>query len=153
MPAFSRVLGLLAEPVTGYIETQEAAAELRREVLQQTLNDFGVAASVGGYMTGPVITMYELTVAPGVKVSQVAGLATDIARALAVPGVRIVPPRFGKDTIGIEVPNLDKEIVRIRELMDRPVLIDGRNIYDPATMEELGFYYRGVGRGYEGQEA
>ena len=44
------------------------------------------------------------------------------------------------------------DLARIRELMDRPVLIDGRNIYDPATMEELGFYYRGVGRGYEDQE-
>jgi UDPglucose 6-dehydrogenase len=45
------------------------------------------------------------------------------------------------------------DLARIRELMDGPVLIDGRNIYDPATMEELGFYYRGVGRGYEGQGA
>ncbi len=44
------------------------------------------------------------------------------------------------------------DLARIRELMDRPVLIDGRNIYDPATMKELGFYYRGVGRGYEDQE-
>ena len=44
------------------------------------------------------------------------------------------------------------DLARIRELMDGPVLIDGRNIYDPATMEELGFYYRGVGRGYEDQE-
>jgi UDPglucose 6-dehydrogenase len=44
------------------------------------------------------------------------------------------------------------DLARVRELMDGPVLIDGRNIYDPATMEELGFYYRGVGRGYEDQE-
>jgi len=109
---------LLAPPVTGYMESQQITAQQRRDVLQQTLDDFGVAAQVVGYMTGPVITMYELQVAPGVKVSQVAGLATDIARSLAVPGVRIVPPRFGKDTIGIEVPNIDKEIVRIRELMD-----------------------------------
>ena len=111
-------LDLLAVPVGGYMESQEEAARQRREILQQTLDDFGVSAQVIGYMTGPVITMYELSVAPGVKVAQVAGLATDVARALAVPGVRIVPPRFGKDTIGIEVPNVDKEIVRIRELMD-----------------------------------
>jgi len=52
-----------------------------------------------------------------VKVSQVASLANDIARALAVPGVRIVSPLPGRDTIGIEVPNLDKEIVRLKELM------------------------------------
>jgi len=109
---------LLAEPVGGYTAAQEQQARQRQEVLQQMLSDFGVDAEVVGHMTGPVITMYELQLAPGVKVSQVARLATDIARALAVPGVRIVPPRFGKDTVGIEVPNLQKEIVRIRELME-----------------------------------
>ncbi|MHC4294384.1 MAG: DNA translocase FtsK, partial [Planctomycetota bacterium] len=108
---------LLAAPVTGYMESQQSAAQQTQVVLQQTLNDFGVEAEVMGYMTGPVITMYELSLSPGVKVSQIGSLATDIARALAVPGVRIVPPRFGKDTVGIEVPNLDKELVRIRELM------------------------------------
>jgi len=109
---------LLAKPIGGYLETQKEAAQLRQEVLEQLLSDFNVAAEVAGHMTGPVITMYELSLAAGVKVSQVAGLATDIARALAVPGVRIVPPRFGKDTVGIEVPNLQKEIVRIRDLME-----------------------------------
>jgi len=109
---------LLAEPMGDYRVIQEQQAVQRQEVLQQMLTDFGVDAEVVGHMTGPVITIYELELAPGVKVSQVAGLATDIARALAVPGVRIVPPRFGKDTVGIEVPNLQKEIVRIRELME-----------------------------------
>jgi len=109
---------LLAKPIGGYMEAQQEQARQRREVLQQMLNDFNVAAEVVGHMTGPVITMYELELAPGVKVSQVASLATDIARSLAVPGVRIVPPRFGKDTVAVEVPNLQKEIVRIRELMD-----------------------------------
>jgi len=109
---------LLAPPSGGYSEVQQQAAAQRQGVLQKTLDDFGVSAQVVGFMTGPVITMYELSLAPGVKVAQVANLATDIARALAVPGVRIVPPRFGKDTVGIEVPNLDKEVVRIRELMD-----------------------------------
>ncbi len=109
---------LLAVPQGGYIESQTAQAAHKRDVLQQTFNDFNIAAEVVGHMTGPVITMYEVSLSPGVKVSQIAGLAMDIARALAVPGVRIVPPRFGKDTIGIEVPNVDKEIVRIRELME-----------------------------------
>lgn len=109
---------LLAEPVGGYLDIQRQQAAQRQVILQQMLTDFGVAADVVGHMTGPVITMYELQLSPGVKVAQVASLATDIARALAVPGVRIVPPRFGKDTVGIEVPNLQKEIVRIRELMD-----------------------------------
>ena len=109
---------LLEEPTGGYIESQEGVARQRRLVLQQTLNDFNVSAEVVGHQTGPVITLFELSLAPGVKVSQVSNLATDVARALAVPGVRVVSPLPGRDTIGVEVPNMDKEIVRIRELMD-----------------------------------
>jgi DNA segregation ATPase FtsK/SpoIIIE, S-DNA-T family len=108
---------LLVEPQCGYIESQQAYASQQRDTLQQTLEDFRIEANVVGYMTGPVITMFELALAPGVKVRQIANLSNDIARALAVPGVRIVSPIPGKDTIGIEVPNLEKEIVRIKELM------------------------------------
>jgi len=111
-------LDLLAEPSGGYFESQEAMAAEKREILQQTLTNFGVDARVLGRMTGPVITMFELSLAPGVKVSQVGNLANDIARALAVPGVRVVSPLPGRDTVGIEVPNLDKEIVRLKELMN-----------------------------------
>ena len=108
---------LLVEPQGGYIESQQAYASLQRDTLQRTLDEFRVEATVVGFMTGPVITLFELALAPGVKVRQIANLANDIARALAVPGVRIVSPIPGKDTIGIEVPNLEKEIVRIKELM------------------------------------
>ena len=109
---------LLETPTGKYNEAAEVQAMRRRLILQQTLDDFNVAAEVVGFETGPVITLFELSLSPGVKTSGIASLATDIARSLAVPGVRVVPPRFGKDTVGIEVPNLDKEIVRIRELMD-----------------------------------
>lgn len=108
---------LLIEPEGGYIESQEAAARQNRVVLQKTLQEFNVDARVVGHSTGPVITMFELELSPGVKVAQISNLAADIARALAVPGVRVVSPLPGKDTVGIEVPNLDKEIVRIKELM------------------------------------
>ena len=108
---------LLAEPTTGYSEAAQMQASHKKLVLQQLLNDFNVGAEVVDFMTGPVITMFELMLAPGVKVSQIANLANDIARSMAVPGVRIVSPIIGKDTVGIEVPNLDKEIVRIKELM------------------------------------
>lgn len=109
---------LLAAPTGGYIEIQEQQAEVKRAVLQQTLNDFNVQAEVVGHQTGPVITLFELSLAPGVKVAQVANLANDIARSLAVPGVRIVSPLPGRDTVGVEVPNSQKEMVRIRELMN-----------------------------------
>lgn len=109
---------LLAAPTGGYSQVQEQQAAHNHALLQQTLTDFNIAAEVVGYQTGPVITLFELSLAPGVKVAAIQNLSTDIARSLAVPGVRIVPPRFGKDTIGVEVPNLDKETVRIRELMN-----------------------------------
>ncbi|MDP6544756.1 MAG: DNA translocase FtsK 4TM domain-containing protein [Phycisphaerae bacterium] len=108
---------LLVEPQGGYIESQQVYASRQRDILQRTLEEFRVEAVVVGFMTGPVITMFELALAAGVKVRQIANLGNDIARALAVPGVRIVSPIPGKDTIGIEVPNLEKEIVRIKELM------------------------------------
>jgi len=109
---------LLAEPQGGYVESQQLHAVQQREILQRTLEEFRVEAEVMGYMTGPVITLFELALSPGVKVSQISNLANDIARALAVPGVRVVSPIPGKDTIGIEVPNMEKEIVHIKELMD-----------------------------------
>jgi S-DNA-T family DNA segregation ATPase FtsK/SpoIIIE len=108
---------VLVESETGYIQAQEALAAQKRLVLQQTLNDFNVDADVVGFETGPVITMFEVSLAPGVKVAQVSSLATDIARALAVSGVRVVPHLTGRDTIGIEVPNDEKELVRLRDLM------------------------------------
>ena len=88
-----------------------------KTVLQQTLKDFNVQAQVVNYITGPIITLFELSLSPGVRIAQVADLAQDIARALAVPSVRVFSPIPGKDTIGIEVPHLVKETVRIKELM------------------------------------
>jgi S-DNA-T family DNA segregation ATPase FtsK/SpoIIIE len=110
-------LDLLAEPTTGYAESQQAAAMEKGEILQRTLDNFNVDARVVSHTTGPVITLFEVSLAPGVKVSQVGSLDTDIARSLAVPGVRVVPHLPGRDTIGIEVPNLEKEMVCIKALM------------------------------------
>jgi S-DNA-T family DNA segregation ATPase FtsK/SpoIIIE len=113
LPAMS----MLSEPAGGYLASQEEQALVKRDVLQQTLVNFNIEARVVGYTTGPVITMFEIDLAPGVKVAQVNNLTNDIARALAVPGVRVVSPLPGRDTIGIEVPNVQKEIVRLKELM------------------------------------
>ena len=65
-------VNLLADPEGGYIESQEDTVVQKRAVLQQMLSDFGIGAEVVGHMTGPVITMFELSLEPGVKVSQVA---------------------------------------------------------------------------------
>jgi S-DNA-T family DNA segregation ATPase FtsK/SpoIIIE len=95
----------------------EALCREKAYVLEQTLNEFHLAVEVVAIETGPVITVFELRLAPGIKVSQIASLANDMARALKAPAVRVVAPLPGKSTIGIEVPNVDKEKVRLRDVM------------------------------------
>ncbi len=87
-------------------------------ILEQTLNEFRLEVQVVAIETGPVITVFELKLAPGIKVSQIASLSNDMARALKAPAVRVVAPLPGKSTIGIEVPNVDKEKVRLRDIIE-----------------------------------
>src|SRR5687768_10230955 len=101
----------------GYAESQEKFVREKAAVLEQALKEFQIDASVVEIDTGPVITMYELSLAPGVKVSAIAGLSNDIQRALRAETIRIVAPIPGKNTVGIEVPNEQKEKVRFKELM------------------------------------
>ncbi len=104
---------------TEYTEDTDQEDYVRRqaEVLTNTLLEFGVQASVVAIETGPVITQYEVALAPGIKVGKVIGLSDDIAIALKAPNVRIVAPLPGKDTIGIEVPNTSRQIVRLKEII------------------------------------
>lgn len=98
-----------------------AIEQLCREkayILEQTLNEFRLEVQVVAIETGPVITVFELKLAPGIKVSQIASLSNDMARALKAPAVRVVAPLPGKNTIGIEVPNIDKEKVRLRDVIE-----------------------------------
>ena len=107
----------LADSEHGYAESQEKFVREKAAVLEQALREFNILASVVQIDTGPVITMYEISLAPGIKVSAITALGNDIARALAAVSVRIVAPVPGKHTVGIEVPNAQKEKVRLKELM------------------------------------
>ena len=86
--------------------------------LQKTLYSFGVSAKVENVSVGPTITRYELKPAEGVRVSKIAGLADDIALNLAAETIRIEAPIPGKQAVGIEVPNTEKEAVHLREVLD-----------------------------------
>src|SRR5690554_438962 len=86
-------------------------------LLELKLKDFGVEAEVEKVQPGPVITRFEIQPAPGVKVSKITNLAKDLARSLAVISVRVVEVIPGKTTIGIEIPNEDREIVRLSEVL------------------------------------
>jgi S-DNA-T family DNA segregation ATPase FtsK/SpoIIIE len=110
-------LDLLGDPTPIDKHSIEILCREKAFVLEQTLNEFRLQVQVVAIDTGPVITVFELKLAPGIKVSQIASLANDMARALKAPAVRVVAPLPGKNTIGIEVPNIDKEKVRIKELI------------------------------------
>jgi S-DNA-T family DNA segregation ATPase FtsK/SpoIIIE len=107
----------LAEAEHGYAESQEQFVRQKAADLEQTLKEFDIDAHVVEIDTGPVITMYELTLAPGVKGSTISALSSDIQRSLKAETIRIVAPIPGKNTVGIEVPNEQKEKVRLKELM------------------------------------
>ena len=111
-------LDLLAEPEHTFASVQEKVVKAKASALEQLLSEFNVNARVVAADTGPVITMFELELAAGVKVSQISNLSNDMARALGVGAVRVVAPMPGKHTIGIEVPNSEKEKVRMKDLIE-----------------------------------
>jgi DNA segregation ATPase FtsK/SpoIIIE, S-DNA-T family len=87
-------------------------------VLEKKLSDFGVDAKVIEVKPGPVITMYELEPAPGVKINRITNLSDDLALALRAPSIRIIAPIPGKGAIGIEIPNPEREPVSLRDVLD-----------------------------------
>ncbi len=112
-------LDLLAQPEYGFAAVQEKVVKSKAGTLEKLLGEFNVNARVVAAETGPVVTMFELELAAGVKVSHISSLANDMARALGAGAVRVVAPIPGKHTIGIEVPNSEKEKVRMRSMMQQ----------------------------------
>ena len=100
--------------VIGYSETD--LDEMSR-LVEDILADFNVTVTVVGYHPGPVITRFELQLAAGVKVSRISSLSKDLARSLSVTSVRIVEIIPGKPVIGLEIPNQEREMVTLRELL------------------------------------
>ncbi len=95
--------------------------------LQKTLYSFGVQAKVENVSVGPAITRYELKPAEGVRVSKIANLADDIALNLAAETIRIEAPIPGKQAVGIEVPNKEKEMVNLRDVIESDDFIDSKS--------------------------
>ncbi len=109
----------LLEPPNAYpVLEHEAKIQNRAIQLEKTLLEHGCQVRVVQIDTGPVITQFEIELEAGLRVSKIVGLANDLAIALAVPSVRIVAPIPGKTTVGIEVPNERRTIVRIREVLE-----------------------------------
>jgi len=99
------------------IRPENDLQHLSRE-LEMKLLEFGVQVQVVSIAPGPVITQFELELAPGVKVSKITGLSKDLARALSVNRVRVVEVIPGKSVVGLEIPNQNREMVLLREMLE-----------------------------------
>ncbi len=109
----------------------------RKQILQDTLDSFGIEATVGNATSGPRVTLFEVDTAPGVKVERVSQIANNIAMELQAVSLRILTPIPGRKSVGIEVPNTESAIVCLRSQMEGPAwkshktgipLVLGRNI-------------------------
>jgi DNA segregation ATPase FtsK/SpoIIIE, S-DNA-T family len=113
--------------------TEVVVNSLDRTVLEQTarkieetLRNFKIDAQVVEVQKGPVITQYEVALAAGIKVHKIMALSDDLAMALKAPSIRIVAPIPGKSTAGVEVPNRQRSIVGLRELLECPENVSGK---------------------------
>lgn len=125
----SKPQGLLSSdfdipPLTLLPDPQKEVTPIERDtliensrLLENKLRDFGIQASVTNVHPGPVVTMYELEPAPGVKINRIVNLADDLALALRAVGIRIIAPLPGKGAIGVEIPNRKREIVYFKDII------------------------------------
>ena len=98
--------------------------EENKQLLLDKLETYNIQIDEIEAVVGPTVTRYELTPAPGVKISRITALEDDLAMALAAPGIRIIAPIPGKSSIGVEIPNRTREMVRLRQLLTRKEFVD-----------------------------
>ncbi len=124
-----------AEDPSSHLQPEVLAQQSR--MLEEKLADFGVQATVVAAYPGPVITRFEIEPAPGVKVSQIAGLSKDLSRVLAAR-VRVVEAIPGKATMGIEVPNLKRRTVHLSEVLSSHSFTQSKSHLTLALGQDIG---------------
>ena len=124
----------------------DAVLKSQSDILVQTLSSFGIEGSVTDVHPGPVITMYEFAPGPGIKVARIVTLADDLAMALKALKVRVVAPLPNKSTVGIEVPNPQRETVGLKDMLtseafakarSKLALALGKDIYGRPVVTDL----------------
>ena len=124
LPAIHLLDSTLPDKDLGY-STEDLEAMSR--LLELKLKDYNIDAEVVAVFPGPVVTRFEIQPAAGVKVSRITGLVKDLARSLAVISVRVVEVIPGKSVVGIEIPNVDREIVRLSEVISSQAYDDSKS--------------------------
>ncbi len=135
-------MALLARKGKRVAKTPNSELSRTAERLQQTLEDFGIHASVVGWVAGPTVTLFKIDLPSGVRVSRVTALNDDIALALAAPGVRIFAPIPHTNYVGIEVPNQTRQTVLLSEVLeeadDGPLQVAiGKDVEGNAIVSDL----------------
>ncbi len=131
-------LGLLANPASiQRHHLSDEALEENARMLENVLDDYGVKGEIVSVRPGPVVTMYELEPAPGLKASRVIGLADDIARSMSALSAR-VSTLPGRSVIGIELPNENREMVVLREILASRDFGDGNHALPLALGKDIG---------------
>ena len=125
------VLDLFSAENDDIESTPREVLETKGRLVMECLDDFNVQGELVRITPGPVVTMFEVKPAPGVKVSKIANLSNDIAMALSAVSVRIQAPIPGKDTVGIEIPNEIRELVSLKELFAADAFTKSK---DPLTL-------------------
>ncbi len=140
-------LALLDPPDDQKVSYSQETLEAMSRLVEKKLLDFNITVQVVAVHPGPVITRFEIDPAPGVKASQITNLAKDLARALSVVSLRVVENIPGKSVVGIEIPNEQREIVRLSEGVSSKVyediasplaLVLGKDISGNPVMTDLG---------------
>ncbi len=136
-----KFLSLLSEPVRERREDMSALKE-KATLLEEKLRDMGVKGKVVNIIVGPVITRFEYRPSAGVKISRIASLSDDLAMALRAEKLRILAPIPGKEVVGIEIPNRNREIVFLKELLlDKSFQTNPSMLYIPIGKDITGAPY------------
>ena len=113
------VLDILQSAPEESFKVAEEELTKNAELLKEKLKLFDIDIQDISVTPGPVVTLYEIVPAPGVKISKIVGLENDIALALAARGIRIIAPIPGKGAIGVEIPNAEAELVNARSVLGK----------------------------------
>ena len=120
-------ISFLDDPEVSTSQFDQEYLESQARLLEKTLEDFNVRGMVTAISPGPVITTFEYEPAPGVKINKIVNLSDDLSLALKALSIRIVAPIPGKAVIGIEIPNIDRQIVRFKEIVVSPAFENSRS--------------------------